>query len=372
MKFVTLYGKDRAGGLKIWEVSTQGNAITVLFGKLGGKMQSKTTYAESKNVGRANETSPDRQAEIEAEAKWVKQQKKGYFTTKEEALGYVNSMPMKAQNYNDYAHKVEFPCYVQPKLNGRRMLIDSEGNAQSKQGEENLIPEHWKADLRVLKSIGLLEHGLDGEVFTGYQKQGGLSLQEIGSAYLKPNENTNKLKLYVYDIPAKVSQLERTVMMNTLAHAVNACNTTSIVVVDTKVVDSDTEATKFYNYWLSDGAEGMVYRNKDAMYEYGKRSYNLIKRKPRLDAEAKVLSVEEDKNNEGVLTCQLENGITFECKMRVDSHPTINYRKHAESLTLIGKFITFEYEELSDAGKPTKAVGIGLRNVDEKTWEPLE
>lgn len=91
MNKVTLYGKASDGSLKVWEVSTEGNAISVRFGKLGSdKIQTKITYAESKNSGKANYTEPEQQAEIEAEAKWVKQQKKGYFTTKEEALDFVS------------------------------------------------------------------------------------------------------------------------------------------------------------------------------------------------------------------------------------------------------------------------------------------
>ena len=31
-----------------------------------------------------------------------------------------------------------------------------------------------------------------------------------------------------------------------------------------------------------------------------------------------------------------------------------------------------EFEELSDAGVPTKPVGIRIRNVNEKTWEATE
>lgn len=372
MKFATLYGKDQAGGLKLWEVYTEGNKIVVRHGKLGGKIQEKATYATPKNIGKANETSPAQQASLEAAAKWVKQHKKGYFTTKEEALAFVNKMPMKAQNYNDYADRIKRPCYVQPKLNGLRILIDDEGEAQSKQGEPYKLPEHWLAELDMLRSAGYLEFGLDGEVFAGYQKQGGLSLQQINAAFKKPNKDTERLKLYVYDIPVEgVPQAVRIAQLESMKKYITVCGLCHIKVVDTPLIEG-IEDELLYAQWLTDGAEGMVYRNTDALYEYGKRSYNLIKRKPRQDAEALVVDAREDKNGDGVLTCMLPNGVHFECLMRKDSHPTINYRKMENAGTLLQKFITFEYEELSDAGVPTKPVGTGIREMDPGTWEPKE
>lgn len=368
MKLPTLYGKDSKGALKLWEVFTEGNSISVRHGKLGGKIQTKVTYAEPKNIGKVNETSAEQQAMLEAEAKWIKQKKKGYFETKEEALDYVDKMPMKAQNYNDYSHKVRYPCYIQPKLNGLRLLLDSEGNAQSKQGEDYVLPEHWQNDIAYLYSNGFLEGGFDGEVFAGYQKQGGLSLQQIVSAFRKPNEDTHKLKFYVYDTTHDADQRSRI----TAVKGLNLSYLDNIIPVESVLVYNEEEADKYYHKWLKEGAEGMVYRNLDAKYEFGKRSYNLIKRKPRQTTEAKVLSARKDKNSDGVLNCMLENGVEFECLMRKDSHETINFRKYENALTLVDGFIEFEYEEESDSGVPTKPVGVRIRTVNATTFEPME
>lgn len=370
MNKVTLYGKDSAGGLKLWEVFTVCNAVHVRHGKLGGKIQEKVTYSRGKNAGKANATTDEQQAVLEAEAKATKQMKKGYFLTKEEALSFVDKTPMKAQNFNEYAHKIKYPCFVQPKLNGLRIMIDADGNAQSKQGEVYEIPQHWKQDIEILKSVGLLKNGLDGEVFAGYQSQGGLSLQETVSAFRKPNENTHKLKFYVYDsTEVDADQFDRLCCTVEQIHNFHVKN---VVVVHTEIVGTPEEADYFYEYWLKQGAEGMVYRNFAALYQFGKRSYDLIKRKPRQDSEALILSVREDKNGDGVLTCQLENGVKFDCLMRKDSDADINYRKYQNALLLVDKFIKFEFEEFSLDGVPTKPVGVGLREVNPNTWEPVE
>jgi hypothetical protein len=138
------------------------------------------------------------------------------------------------------------------------------------------------------------------------------------------------------------------------------------------MVSTPEEADAVYDYLVGLGYEGMMYRNADGLYEHGKRSSDLLKRKPIATTEAKVLSVRVDKNQDGVLTCELETGIQFDCLMRKDSHPTINYRKHVNAVELIGKYIELEMECLSEKdGVPLKPVGIGIREVNPETFEPL-
>ena len=69
----TLYGKDSKGELRVWSIYTEGAEVIVKHGKLGGKVQEKRYTAETKNQGKANETTPEQQAILEAEAKYVKQ-----------------------------------------------------------------------------------------------------------------------------------------------------------------------------------------------------------------------------------------------------------------------------------------------------------
>lgn len=374
-KLPPLYGKTSAGKLQIWYTFCEGSAIHVIHGLVEGKKQEKITYTKGKNKGKSNETSDEQQAILEAQSKWQHQRDRGYFETKEEALAFVEFSPMKAQAWKDQAKKIVFPCYVNPKLNGQRLMLEGGGKALSKSGLDLELPKHWKTGLRILEASGLLEEGLDGEVYAGLIKDGGLSLQEIISAFRKENENTPKLEYHVYDIPGKGTFEERAQKLGKLHEKLLRLEAEGIKlpikVVWTGIVQDEEEATTVYDYLVSEGYEGMMYRNAKGLYEHGKRSYDLQKRKPRQTAEAKVLGVTVDKNGDGVLNCQLETGITFECLMRKDSHPTINYRKHENALILAGKFIEFEFEEFSDAGVPTKPVGIGIREVNPETWQPL-
>lgn len=376
MEFPHLYGKDSSGGLKLWIVSTEGNKITVTHGKLGGKLQTKDTFCESKNVGKSNETTPEQQADLEAEAKWVKQKKKGYFETKEEAMNFQEFTPMKCQNYKDYPNKVVFPGYVQPKLNGIRVMIDKNGQAWSKAGEPYKLPEHIQKGVDKLAEMGAIPFGLDCEAYSGLESEGGLSLQQIVSAFRKPNENTEKLQLWIYDIPvANISfDLRLRLMDDLCVDVINNDLEHLFNIVETLYVYNKAMFDEMHKSFTKLGYEGTVYRNEFGHYEFGKRSYDSMKRKDRQDTEALVISVRKDKNDQGVLTCELENGILVECLMLKEADKEVNYRLYVNAVNLIGKFIKLEFEEFSDSGVPTKPTGISLRDVrvDNGKWIVVE
>ena len=357
----TLYGKDSKGDLRVWSIYTEGSEVVVKHGKLGGKVQEKRYTAEGKSKGKSNETTPEQQAVLEAEAKYVKQLKSGYFPDKDDALEYVPASPMKAQNYNAYAHKIVYPCLGQIKANGQRMLIDKDGVAWSKQGEPLELPAHWQG----VKELAINCSGLDGEIYSGLESEGGLSLQRIISAFRKPNADTPKLQYWVYDIPNQSAMQHRNNTLRYLAESKPDC----VVMVDSVEINNQLEADSYFESVVKQGYEGVVYRNLDGVYEFGKRSYNLIKRKPRDTSEAIVTSVEKDRNGWGILSCKTFEGVEFKCQMRVDAADK-NYRLYENALELIGKTIEYEFEELSDKNVPTKPSGVGLREVD-KYGRPL-
>lgn len=160
---------------------------------------------------------------------------------------------------------------------------------------------------------------------------------------------------------------ERAKMLEELQTYVQENNIPYIEVVIPELADSWESLVQLSKRAVEQGYEGGIARNKKGLYEFGKRSYDLQKIKFRLDGESVVISVTEDKNGDGVLLCQAINGkqtgVQFECLMRKDSHESINYRKYSNALMLVGKAITYEYEELSDELTPTKPVGVGVREM---------
>lgn len=247
-----------------------------------------------------------------------------------------------------------------------RMMVNSAGEALSKQGESLKFPEHWKGIEDAVRLVG----GLDGEVFAGPVSQGGLPLQDIISAFRKKNANTPRLKYYVYDIPVAGTMKDRVRLLTSLDIWVKNNNIDFIEVTIPRVVNSWEEVVEYTNQQIALGQEGAIVRNFDGVYEFGKRSYDLLKVKVRLDAEAEVLSYTLDKNDEPVYTVRAVNGeqagAVFKLKMKIPDGVIIsgrNYRDKTNADHLIGKHITYEYEELSSSGIPTKPVGLCVREV---------
>lgn len=369
----TLYGKSKTGKVLVWSIWVEGDSFIVKHGQLDGKMQTKRTKATAKNIGKSNETTPEQQAIVEMEAKYALQKKKGYYETKVEALNHVEFSPMKLANYDDHSTKITFPCGVQNKLDGMRYMVRKDGSGLSKQGEIISMPKHIQDDINLLiAELGTSFKGLDGEIYTGNQHRGGLSLQKIISAFRKENKDTASLQYWIYNIPDSTKTFsQRLEMLKYIQTIINSLGLRNLKVVDTTICSGIYEVDLLFNRAIEDKEEGIVIHNLKAEYEFGSRSYNSQKRKPRQDAEARVVGVTVDKNGQGVLDCVAVNGkqegAEFKCLMRKDADLHINYRLYENAVQLVGKHISYQYENLTDSipPKPAKPVGIALREVDQ-------
>ena len=356
----TLYTKQ-SDKLRTWCCYADGDEVVVEHGQLGGKLTQKRYKAEPKNQGRANATTAEDQAILEVESKITIQKKRGYYLTQEEARNHVDFTPMKCLDYKDQAKKVKYPCYISAKLDGFRMMVDSNGQAWSKQGEPLDFPEHWKGLKEALAGFGA-----DGEVFCEE-----MSLQSIRSAYLTPKEDTLHLEYWIYDVPvAGVPFVERRKLLDKLNTLVFEKGLSFVKVVPGVLVESEEWGDIFYNNHLQKGYEGSVYRNADGLYDFGKRSSNMIKRKPRPTNEALVLSYTLDKNDEPVYTVRAVNGeqtgAEFKLKMKTPDGVVIegrNYRDKANADSLVGQHIEYAWENLSDSKVPCKPSGLFIRDM---------
>lgn len=356
----TLYGKDSKGGFKIWTVEAIGDEVHVSHGKLDGKMQLKVTKCVSKNVGRANETTPETQAQLEAESKYKKQIDKLYRPTIEELTTVGGSLPMLAHDYTKVGHRMCYPCYVSAKLDGVRAMafvcVSGEVTMTSRGGKQYDVPTHLSEQLRELSSISGVEL-FDGEVY-----KHGRSLQNIVSAVKSlDNEERGELEFWVFDIPSEKPWKDRYEdLMKCHEHAMKL-GLESIKFVLNVIVEDEGDARLVMNHYLERGFEGMMLRNPEGPYRFNHRSPDLMKWKDFFDLEAKVIEVSRDKLDEGVLECEMQDGKKFECKMR-GKHV---YRAYASMRTLIGAWITVRYQQFTDDGIPQFPVGIGVRECDD-------
>lgn len=385
--------------VQIWEAWTEGNRVFSRYGQQGGKLQTKSIECEPKNIGRSNETTANEQAIKEMEAMYKDQiDNKHYRNTLEEAkdLHQNNRVPMKVSNYKDRYSKMSPTLSTSIKKNGSRGCC-LQGQMFSKVGRpEDVKVPHLKA---VIEELGELAT-FDSEVFAE-----GLSLQRIRSAWLKPyktdkevislaknrikklgqdveiisyedaldylgynpNDDAPLLKFHIFDIPladGKTTFEERVEKMREFE-----------LLIKSKGLDiyfeflypvythSHEERMQMLSDVCAKGEEGLVHYELYGVYEFGKKSTNIAKSKPRLDAEAFVIGVEKCKNGEGKLImtcCDALDNVPLKAMMRGDhASRMLDVQKQ-----FIGQWVTFEYEELSDIGVPTKATVRETRPCD--------
>lgn len=396
------------GKLQEWSCVVDGVNVVTTYGQVGGKLQTMSYEAEAKNVGRANATTAEEQAAVEVQANYRDQiDNKHYRETEEEAteLAQSNREPRKIHKYKDRWNKMSDELGTVIKANGSRACVLA-GQLYSKQGR----PEDIKVDhLRELvEEMGIFAN-FDAEVYAH-----GISLQRIRSAWLKPvktdkeiikfakdrakkkgepdrmesivsldsaveylgynpNHDASKLKFYIFDIPDNTGKpyLERVEEMKVLEAKVKEQWYSEYIEFLYPFITSSHEVrVEMLKDVYGRGWEGLVHYELDGVYEFGKRSSNTCKDKPRLDAEALVIDVTKDKSGQGVLKmrCGEEFGFAeFSGKMK----GTAAERAYDIQKENIGKWVNYQYEELSDLGVPTKPVVIGLRDCD-MTGNPLD
>ena len=356
----TLYGEPKNGTAKQWSVYVEGDKVVVEWGRVGGKLQTKETICTPKNIGRSNETTSEQQALLEAEAKWTKQHdNKLYRKTIDEAKIVGELLPMLAIDGSKKPEKIKFPCYKQPKLDGVRCMVyleDEEVKAISRQGKFYELNNTLKNELKILLTFNKAVDKYDGELYIDGQK-----LQNIVSAVRNTkNPLHEEVEFNIFDIPMNKTWEDRMISLH------NLLDMEKVKIVRAESVYNMEEAISSVKDYMEDGYEGTILRNLKGKYEFNHRSNDLIKLKVMQDSEAKVISCREDKNGEGVLTCAW-NDVEFDVKMK-GSHEERLFEKQNQ---LIGSWINFSYQALTDGGKPQFPVGNYIRNCDEN-GEPLE
>jgi len=364
MEIKTLYGLDKSGGYKEWSIWTDGSYLVIKHGKLGGKMQIKSEEVHGKNIGRSNETSPEQQAELEAESRYKKQLDKGYRPTKEE-LTELPLLPMLAADYLKQGHRIKYPCYASAKLDGVRCLAirhEDRVELKSRGGKEYSVP-HIQGQLLTIMRVGDI---WDGELYIH-----GKYLEEVVSAVKKWNDNTPDIEYIIFDMVKNEAYEDRLISMQALRRYTLSCmEVPHIDVIEFCELQDDAHMKQKHKEYVSRGYEGIMLRNFEGMYESGKRSADLQKYKEFFDEEFEIVAVGEDKNGNAVL-CVFDTtaGETFTVcygDFEQRKHQLEHWREY------IGKWLTVKYQtRYKDSKLPQFPTGVMIRETDNQ-GNPLE
>ena len=361
-QFQPLYKPDTKGNACVWSIAVNDDSYTISHGKVGGKIQDKTTICAPKNVGRSNESTGREQALKEAEAKWIeRKERKGYGLTVEEATDC--NKPMLAMDYHKAGHRISFPCLVQPKLDGVRAFIkkvsDDEVTITSRTGKE------FPADLSHIEqwAVNNMEVGLvlDGELYIH-----GKELEDIVSAVKKTKPSTADVEFWIFDFLGSLANniaRQRWLHDNFQTLDMTMFNE-PIRIVDSGHLTSESDLRSWHETFIDQGYEGIMLRNYNGIYKAGKRSPDLQKYKLFLDAEFMILSVLEDKDGNPVFQLACGADGRFQCVLKGDKD--VNRAKYITGDTnVIGKYMTVKYQKkYRDSGLPQFPTGVAIRDYE--------
>jgi len=245
-------------------------------------------------------------------------------------------LPMLANKWEEREKYITEPFYVQPKLDGVRLLVSNKG-CFSRTGKRIEGVEHLARGLK------------DGEYLDGECYAPNKTFEEITSLF---KTNPRDLEFHVFDYfdlkHPNLSFEERK----------------KRVTVETFLVKKKTDVKGYHDLFVNQGYEGIMIREASSTYEIGKRSNYLLKYKAFQTEEYPIIDVKEGTGREkgtAIWVCRVGEH-TFSAK----PEGTIEVRRRflEEKEKYIGKPLTVRFQNLTALGVPRFPVGVIVREYE--------
>lgn len=350
-----LYKKTSTGDIQFWQIEVEGNKITTYYGKEGGKIQ---TSVDVVKVAKSKDT-VEEQAKFEAESQFDQKLKKGYVLEINRAeAGETNHeggwFPMLAHKFSEQGHKIKYPAFVQPKLDGFRCVSGA---------DQTLWTRTRKPYVSVPHIVEALPKGvkLDGELYNHAYKNNFEHISHLVRQGTAPAEGHEVVEYHVYDVNMPGSFRERNTWLKK-----NLPKKKPFVLVETIEVQNEEELMEAFEHYLSLGYEGAMVRNADAPY-VNKRSYDLLKIKEFDDAEYPIVGIEEGRGklmgHVGKFICVTPEGNQFGAKMVGELSRLKEFFENHKLWK--GKTLTVKYQGLTTKNRvPRFPRGIRFREEE--------
>jgi len=362
MKLQTLFKRAINGNVLEHTFEVEGNGYRTMSGYVdGAKTTTEWTYCQGKNIGRSNETTPEGQASAEALAGWKKRTERSYFADISEIDRVTMFIPMLANKWENYADKVVFPVYSQPKLDGIRCIVRNDG-MWTRTGKSIVSAPHIFEALKPLfeENQDLI---FDGELYADKFAQDFnaiVSLVKKTKPTAEDLEDSAKvIQYHVYDLPSCDTVFTSRYKALNDMQLPDCC-----VKVVTDQIDNMNDLSAYYEDYMAAGYEGQMLR-LDTMYE-NKRSKSLLKHKSFTDEEYTIVGFEEGNGNLagmiGALVFETAQGDKFTSSVNGGwDHLKALW---AERATLIGQQATVKYFNITPDGKPRFPKVTAIRNYE--------
>jgi hypothetical protein len=327
-----------------------------------GRMTLDSKESFAKNIGRSNETTPSEQSFKEALSHFKRMIKRGYTVSISEAKKvFSNPTPMLAMEWIGAKNKPKFPLIGQPKYDGVRGFasVETNGKVVIRTRLGNTIPHFKKMKLqleRIFKEYPGKKMFLDGELFSSrfkFQKISGMT----NTTRSEPDPDEDKIIFYIFDVAfpqqPKLTYRERIKILKKLPKFKNPKVSYTMNVDLKNIADIEKYVKKFSKIY-----EGLIIRDPESIYQYGKRSKGLYKYKLRYPDKAIIVDISlipETRHHKGIIINVLHpidkikftiNGIGEE-KYQIDVY---NNKKQ-----YIGKLLHYTFTQKTKDKKPREA-----------------
>lgn len=376
--------------------------VWVETGIEGGKItrNAPTYISEPLNKGKTNERNVLQNALVYARSQWLKRKEKGGSESKaqQSAVSNTNVMffPMLAKAYKDGEKHLQFPLYVQPKLDGVRCLV----YLQKKNGGLKNVVAYTRTK-KPFPSIDYIKKILypylnalydeekhqsiyfDGELYKHGKKLQDISGDSRNEAANVANSNTNRNEYHIYDcfypLELNMTFAKRLEQLQAFYAAIDDEDSIVLKKVPTYLVNTLIDASKKYTQFTKLGYEGAILRNSGGPYLANSqktgaflRSKDLVKMKPKFADEFEVVGYTEGskgKDKGAILwVCETTDGDQFNVTPKdityADRYELFQDAEENFEEKYKGRMITVEYEDLSKTGVPLRAKALTFRDYE--------
>ena len=386
-----LYRRNNNGMPTVWWASfnSDTNSIAVFYGLVRGNIR-KEVYTVTQKDGNK-----------ELESRYNEKIKQGYQYLNEicdmqdrppvedenslELFNFLNTylpkdlsngnsnllLPMLAKTYNGNVWKKVSCMYGQYKINGLRCIITAYTQNdmfkpirlrfQSREGIIWNTLENLSDYLLSIIPANIISDMIDGYVaLDGEIYLPGYTINQINHFVKDANCVENKLlQFWCYDIMMEGNQAHRNMYryhikkptsFNSIKEHYN--NKERLIILHNKYITNDNEAIDARNHFINLGFEGLILRNAETNYQYGRRRANYMEKfKDAAEGDFIILDIYKEKKRDlPILLCKNDiNNEKFETRLST-SH-IVQQEVLFDSQSYIGRTVHIEYGERSGVSR---------------------
>lgn len=367
-----IYKENMNGAVMLWKIGFNNPNIIVYHGHKEGAIQKEVVEVELNNSGR----DIYEQSLIQINNRYLRKHREGYRGENEPP---AIKGPMLAHKYEHGKTKLNYPVGCTVKLDGIRCLVrrDDKVIYRSRNNKEykhlSIFDDCMNAFFDALPpSIEL-----DGEMYSDT-----LTFNDISSVFRKEvNTDNDQIKRYlryhIFDCNIENPYEDRWKIL--IDAYKRMCETFTgvnlVVVVNTFWAKNENELLNFHKFARSKGFEGTMIRKlyisdktpkgyKSSLYLSGRKN-NILKLKDMEEEEGEIIGIEEGKGREkSIALIRVRDPRDNEFTVRPAA--TFEQRKiwFDEPSLIIGKKMTYQFQNLSEFGVPRFPVGKDIRDYE--------